>query len=154
MLQIVARNERIRGMISQLLGPWEGISEPGTRGLYCTRPCYRKSGERIPPELIEPRVDSDNKGGPAAQNSPATCEQTRAQARSPASAGSQRVGFFVSRPQAHLHAPLSPEGSSRSPSSAPSGLLPPPAVLGGRAAAAGQPPPVTAQSASLCIGHF
>ena len=62
MLQIVARNERIRGMISQLLGPWEGISEPGTRGLYCTRPCYRKSGERIPPELIEPRVDSDNKG--------------------------------------------------------------------------------------------
>ena len=62
MLQILARNERIRGMISQLLGPWEGISEPGTRGLYCTRPCFRKSGERIPPELIEPRVDSDNKG--------------------------------------------------------------------------------------------
>ena len=73
MLDIVARNERIRAMVHQLLvggggdpGAWSlegaGIREPGTRGLYCTRPCLDRAGARIPPELIEPRVDSDNKG--------------------------------------------------------------------------------------------
>jgi hypothetical protein len=65
LLDAVARNPRVSEPVQQLLG--QELNPTGTRGVYSTRPCFTRAGERLAPEDCPPIVGvSDRKADPGA----------------------------------------------------------------------------------------
>ena len=69
MLDLVARNARVVAAVRQLQGARE-LEPPGTRGVYCTRPCFSVAGDQLAPEDCPPIFDSDNKGPDDSEDGP------------------------------------------------------------------------------------